>query len=270
MDEGKFPWKEVGKGVYITWCLSAFGVAVLFWSTWSRYVAESELSDGNHLSDGQLALYIAFIFLVGFPAFFVFFGCHYLVILAAKLHRHDLLCFAAAMTQAMESDGEASDVVLRLKEYELLVTAQLCYASRTWVSFMVYEAAFYGLFNLIAVLFLVSQNAESDMWSGGLMTASVLIVLVLAPMAQVSETFEDDVLRQALNNPTTLKGSQKHFGQQFLPHLKSLQWGFRVGGIVITQSLITQIAGTLLIGFVTIATSMVQAKFESHLDTSIL
>merc|ERR1712008_173002 len=77
----------------------------------------------------------------------------------------------------------------------------------------------------------VSSNHTVGLWC--LLLPSVLLVALLGlPMARVSETFEYDVLR-ALNTPIVLKHAQRHLGQQLLPHLRSLGWGFRVGGSVI-------------------------------------
>merc|ERR1711972_361110 len=65
----------------------------------------------------------------------------------------------------------------------------------------------------------------------------VLLVLSVSlglPIASVAETFEHDVLR-SLNNPVVVRNAQKHFGQQMLGHLHTLEWGFRVGGSVVNM-----------------------------------
>ena len=58
---------------------------------------------------------------------FVFFGSHYLVVLTARLHRHDLLCYAGAVANAMDGDGVAGDVVQTLKKLELSLTLSFLY-----------------------------------------------------------------------------------------------------------------------------------------------
>merc|ERR1719291_355634 len=100
----------------------------------------------------------------------------------------------------------------------------------------------------------MTGNDPTLFWLWLLVLLSALIVILLSQMAAVAETFHYDVLR-ALNNPSMLKEAQKYFGQQLLSHLNTLEWGFRVGGIVICPRLVSQIAFTLLIGIVTSASS---------------
>merc|ERR1711920_1118392 len=66
------------------------------------------------------------------------------------------------------------------------------------------------------------------------------------PLALVAETIEYDVLR-ALNTPTILRQAQNHIGQQMLPHLINLEWGFRFGGCVINTKIVMHIACALAI-----------------------
>merc|ERR1712060_147025 len=86
--------------------------------------------------------------------------------------------------------------------------------------------------------------------------AVVLLVVgnaaVAFPIARVAETFEYDVLR-ALNRPEVVRSAQRHFGQQFLSHLKTLEWGFRAGGTVISMRIIAQFFMGLII---TVSTAM--------------
>merc|ERR1712187_82551 len=84
-------------------------------------------------------------------------------------------------------------------------------------------------------------------------TTVVLAVIVMVlgfPLAQVAETFEYDVLR-GLNNPATLNKAQKHFGQQLLPHLTTLEWGFRIGGVVIKMKLLMGVCSAIGITVIT-------------------
>merc|ERR1712217_78358 len=91
--------------------------------------------------------------------------------------------------------------------------------------------------------------------AGTLVICLVAMLMVAVPIASVAETFEYDVVRY-LNNPFVLKGVQKHFGQQFLPHLKALDWGFRLGGSVISLKMVASVATGLA---VTIAATVTQA-----------
>merc|ERR1711879_310579 len=73
--------------------------------------------------------------------------------------------------------------------------------------------------------------------------------VILFAMAFVAETFEYDVLR-ALNTPFLLKQAQMYFGQQLLPHLNILEWGFRFGGSVLSARNVTNIVTGLFVGLV--------------------
>merc|ERR1712060_893681 len=66
------------------------------------------------------------------------------------------------------------------------------------------------------------------------------------PLALVAETVEYDVIR-ALNTPAILRQAQKHLGQQMLPHLTNLEWGFRFGGAVINTRIVMQVACALAV-----------------------
>jgi hypothetical protein len=262
MDERQIPWQQLVNSVRMTWCLSVCGVALTYSFLWPMNVTpflDARLALGSASSLGLclgLAQFITF-----FPFCFVFYGSHFLVFFASSLHRHELLCYAGAMVKAIEGDGAASDVVPSLKKLELMMTARLRHGSRTWVRFTVYEVLCSGAWVLISAMFLVSRS-DSGMWLARLVLASTIIVVLLAPLAAVSETFEYDVLK-ALNNPSILKGAQKYFGQQLLAHLNSLDWGFRVGGVVIGQRFLAQITTPLLIGILTAVSSTLQSNFES-------
>merc|ERR1711988_2070439 len=97
--------------------------------------------------------------------------------------------------------------------------------------------------------------------SGQGILAFVLFVGALCltyPLALVAETIEYDVLR-ALNTPTILRQTQKHIGQQLVPHLTNLEWGFRIGGSVINTRIVMNIAAALA---VTILTTFTQAASD--------
>jgi len=126
----------------------------------------------------------------------------------------------------------------------------------------VYEIFVGGSWLLVAGVYVLTGSDDTNRWLGSLVWGSALIIIMLAPMAAVAETFEYDVLR-ALNNPSMLKGAQKYLGQQLLPHLTTLEWGFRVGGIVINPRLVSQVAVTLIVGVVTTAGNVLQTKLSN-------
>merc|ERR1711920_1220118 len=87
---------------------------------------------------------------------------------------------------------------------------------------------------------------------------TVVIVSLAAPLARVAETFEYEVYR-ALNNPVVMRESQRHFGQQFLTHLRTLDWGFRFGGTVISVKIVMHITVAMV---VTVFTTVGQAMLD--------
>merc|ERR1712238_214277 len=83
------------------------------------------------------------------------------------------------------------------------------------------------------------------------------------PLAAVAETFEYDVLKW-LNNVSVLRDAQKYIGQQTLPHLHALDWGFRFGGSVINSRTVSNVVvgmAAALLG------TLGQAIFELSTDT---
>merc|ERR1711933_315110 len=98
------------------------------------------------------------------------------------------------------------------------------------------EILFCEACSVVSAMLLLSGN-HTIAWLGVLVLASTIVVVLLLPLAAVAETFEYDVVK-ALSNPSILKGAQKVFGQQLLAHLHSLDWGFRIGGVVISTSFV--------------------------------
>merc|ERR1712217_257588 len=95
----------------------------------------------------------------------------------------------------------------------------------------------------------------------------ILLALALSlatPLAATAETFDFDVLR-ALNNPLVMQKAQKHFGQQLLNHIILLEWGFRLGGTVITVKMVRDIITAMCLAMVTTVSQafFAQANFVS-------
>merc|ERR1712228_1121841 len=124
-------------------------------------------------------------------------------------------------------------------------------ASTTWVRFTVIEILLFGFVALLSCTrLLLSETRLTYDWSVALAFTTFCLILLSAPLAAVAETWEYDVLR-ALNNPSALHHAQRHFGEQLLDHLRTLDWGFRVGGTVINNRMVVQIATALIITSVT-------------------
>lgn len=176
--------------------------------------------------------------------------------LFAQLHRHDLLWYASALSETLERSDPRNDPLPALKMLEQLVGAHLRHASDTWVYQVLRNIGTFGVVIAVLVSHLLSGNVDQsivllNVW---LLLGSLLAIYGNAfPLASVAETFDYDVLR-ALNNPIVLHHAQKYFGQQFLAHLHTLHWGFRIGGVVINKDGVAKVIGAVAIAC-TVATS---------------
>merc|ERR1740121_1129099 len=207
----------------------------------------------NVMDDSQMVVWIIIFLRIPMECIFgyVAIGIHALVFHVSKLHEHDLKCYAGAMVKAMPR-ADSSLVMPSLMKLEFTVSARLRYASTTWVRFTVLEILLVGIVALVACsrLLLSDTTGFTSGWIMILVTTSLLVLVLSTPLAAVAETFEYDVLR-ALNKPSVIKHSQQHFGQQLLGHLQTLDWGFRVGGTVISKKMVVHIATALIIAAVT-------------------
>jgi hypothetical protein len=244
-----FQWESLRFSALLAWCapvIIAFSKGV-----YGSLQMMSVLHDSNNTA-------VRIMFFLGIPMNFIFtsvgIGIHALVFLASKLHEHDLMCYAGAMVKAMPS-ADSSLVTRSLKKLEFTVSARLRYASTTWVRFTVLEIILSGMWALAACARLLMAHEQVSTrstygWIMILVVASSFVLVLSAPLAAVAETFEYDVLK-SLNNPSVLKHAQQHFGQQLLAHLRTLDWGFRVGGTVISNRMVVNVATVLVITSVT-------------------
>merc|ERR1712110_1335406 len=86
-----------------------------------------------------------------------------------------------------------------------------------------------------SVLFKEATSMADFVLEGFIMLVCLGLCALLGwPLASVAETFEYDVLRW-LNNVSVLHHARKYIGDQTLPHLHALDWGFRFAGSVISS-----------------------------------
>lgn len=144
---------------------------------------------------------------------------------------------------------------------EELITARLRKASETWVFATARAVFFFAVSTLIVVAHLLSERSKTESPTGlaryiAIVLLSLMLIAVTGlPLAQVAEVFEYDVLR-ALNTPLVVQRAQRHFGHQLLPHLHTLEWGFRLGGTVINMRMVVSLFfGSML----TVAASVSQS-----------
>merc|ERR1711920_1172133 len=241
-----FPWENVRIAAFVAWCFP--GIVVILRAMYSARVTLQEVK-----GDSKMAVSVIFFLRIPMDITFTFagIGIHAMVFLVSKLHEHDLMCYAGAMNKAVPRD-DSSVVVPSLRKLEFTISARLRHASTTWVRFTVLEILLFGTWALVACarLLLSETSSSSGGWIAILVLTSSLVLVLSAPLAAVAETFEYAVLR-ALNNPSVLHLAQQHFGEQLLDHLRALDWGFRVGGTVINNKMVAQVALAMVITSVT-------------------
>ena len=135
------------------------------------------------------------------------------------------------------------DPIPELKELEALVTSRLRMASNSWVRRSMLTAIAAGaLFVAMAFVSVYEDRTPKILLS--IAVVGACLCAIVWSLASVSETFEYDVLL-VLNNPMALSRAQRYIGQQMLPHLQHLNWGFRFCGSVINTRAVSAIALTM-------------------------
>merc|ERR1712008_354225 len=178
------------------------------------------------------------------------------VFMLSKLHAYELLCYARATAELLESSEAPLPF---LNEVEALIGARFRRASQTWAAATVRCIAVACLICVFLMLQIVAGRSSGmdALWCFAAAAMYLTLVVLLGmPLARVAEVFEYDVLR-ALNTPLVINHSQKHLGQQLLSHLSTLGWGFRIGGTVVNMRLVSSIVMVALTSSVAIASKKV-------------
>eukprot|EP00929_Paragymnodinium_shiwhaense_P103774 TRINITY_DN6752_c0_g2_i1.p1 TRINITY_DN6752_c0_g2~~TRINITY_DN6752_c0_g2_i1.p1 ORF type:complete len:626 (-),score=76.78 TRINITY_DN6752_c0_g2_i1:337-2214(-) len=183
-------------------------------------------------------------------AHITFFAAMWLVHTLCFFHTHEMFWYSGVLASSLDSDDDEGFLYV-LTQAERLVTARLRAASLSWVaSAMVFFLAsallllvnlvyvFVGLEDFTVYITLATTVYGTILFSG------------LLPFAQVAEAYEHDVFRR-LNLTEYCNKSQAYFGQQFLTHLRSLDWGFRVGGVTINMHFFSRLVSAAGLGVVT-------------------
>jgi len=262
-----FDWSGTCSSVYVLWAMILV-VTLCSLVQFATYILMHNTSDELSEQGEQVLSRLDFtLTILSLPVRLwwqaVMFGNCWMVNFASRFHRHDLLSFANSMAAALEVDDIRFNPVRQLKKLECMVTNRLRHASATWVRLVVVNifAYLFGFIFLAASLvFGKNLPIRSIGLTAFVMMVTLGVMLALgAPLASVAETFEYDVLR-ALNNPLVLCHARRHIGDQMLPHLQFLEWGFRFSGAVITSRRIS----TIMLGLVTTLVGTVgQAIFDA-------
>jgi len=198
-----------------------------------------------------------------------FAGYIWLSMIVCSLHRFDLTCYEKAVSRALESVASPSYCSLVLLKIEGHITQRLQHASETWVSVVVRSiCVLWACFGLgVAGLISLPRKQPRTVVPNAMIAAVCAITgIVLAyPLASLNVFFDVHV-RRSLNNPQILHSAQRIFGQQFLVHVKELDWGFRIGSNTINMNGIAKVALAL---FITSMATLGQA-LVSHSRTHLI
>jgi hypothetical protein len=249
-----YPWESTIRGLVVSISIAVlFGLVVSGFSilpmlqgkaAWQVILASPQSTVDLLLGYSLKVLGFASAFVAGPLIVVVSCVCVWLLWLSTHLHEYDLVCYAAALHCSMlEDDASAPDPVPLLEQVEEAITVRLRLASESWVGSISRVAGSAAVVCLLHIcyFFTVDPAALSSgtmlqliFWAA---TSFAIPFILVMPMANVAETFQWDVIK-VLNTPLMVQRSQKYFGQQFLEHITTVDWGFRRWGRVISPKLV--------------------------------
>lgn len=256
----KWPELQIAFCTFVV-CVALIG-ALLLAKCGLKYRRHYEVSE---IDEWRAWWVIPLLDVVGLPAALVWlanvYGLAWLSIFAGKLHRFDLRKYSRTLAAAVEATGTHDDILHVLKKYEATVTRRLRLASRAWVRYEVLIVALNSGVGLCVCMAVFLQESV-DIFGAAVLFLGILSsnVQVCYSLTLVADTFEYDVLKD-LNNPVVMNRVQKYMGQQFLHHIKTLDWGFRFGGTVLNTRLAMQLTVPLAVG-------ILSALFKLLLDNT--
>lgn len=184
----------------------------------------------------------------------------WLIHVTGVLYQQDLFDYAAAVLHICEQNVSSEDTVDKLSEIESRITHRFRQANASGVGPIV-GSALYGMFMalLCTMLLVVTPNLG---WALRFECILYLVMgltiqfAVIRQLTAVAETHEYDVLRE-LNNPRTISQSRGLIGELLLTHLQSLGWGFRFGGSLIDNRMLSSSFGGLIVAAIAAIGQMV-------------
>mmetsp|Transcript_89983 Transcript_89983/g.237416 ORF Transcript_89983/g.237416 Transcript_89983/m.237416 type:complete len:117 (-) Transcript_89983:421-771(-) len=93
----------------------------------------------------------------------------------------------------------------------------------------------------------------------------IVMISQFFPFAAVAEVYEYDLLR-TLNKPQVLHKVMKHLGQQMLPHLHTLDWGFKIGQTMINMKLVINLIMGMSLALITTVGSALMSTIDLRSD----
>lgn len=270
MTQRGFCWHEIQRSIRTWQLLCMLGVsAAIFRDLWAWMGGHHEFQHSHLFSPSGWRIALV-VYAVSRPCIIVVgavgsaIPC--MIYLAAKMHRHDLLGYAGFIVKMLEENGPDFDPVPSMRKLEHTLTARLRQASKGWVRCTCLNTLVLFVFVILQIMKSFSKGDENHILLYDMVFSltflSVVIVYILYCLAMVADTYEHDVL-VALNTPVVLSRVQRHFGQQFLPHLRTLNWGFRCGGTVICPELVGKMVMALLIASIVSCGRVVASNWTS-------
>eukprot|EP00929_Paragymnodinium_shiwhaense_P014620 TRINITY_DN12254_c0_g3_i1.p1 TRINITY_DN12254_c0_g3~~TRINITY_DN12254_c0_g3_i1.p1 ORF type:complete len:608 (-),score=63.36 TRINITY_DN12254_c0_g3_i1:81-1904(-) len=181
--------------------------------------------------------------------YFAVFAAMWLLPTLCAFHTHEMVWYSGILASSLDSVDDG--LIYVLTQAEKLVTARLRSASTSWVSaaFAFFLAGGLWIATAMVYVFLGLQTLNVRL-AFAIVVYGVILVVGILPFAQVAEAYEHEVFRR-MNLTEYCKKAQPYYGQQFLMHLRTLDWGFRVGGVTINMHFFSRLVTALALGLIT-------------------
>jgi len=205
-------------------------------------------------------LSIAFLFFLVIGHIWV---CHF----ACEAHCMNMKRYAGAVVRAVQGDLDMKKVVSAFSELEKTISYDLLHASQTWVAYIVSMITGVGVILLVGIALLLKDVTKGPAAASVHMLISIVILCSLFvfssswPLVMVRASYETDV-RRSLNCPQVMRDATELFSSQLLDHLHYLNWGFEVGGVVLSVSIFTDFGKNVVLALC-VAVSNAAFKFAS-------
>mmetsp|Transcript_42867 Transcript_42867/g.91933 ORF Transcript_42867/g.91933 Transcript_42867/m.91933 type:complete len:613 (-) Transcript_42867:630-2468(-) len=235
--------------------------------------SDSELALGSMTSACEGVHYFAYPFFL--LALLLAWMILWVIRLLCNLHIVELRWFAENVAATLESDNAQNkeDLLFELDSVESKITRRFITASHGWVFTVATCVSAVGVVWLAGLGFLVTTGISSLHTLDVIEVVALLFLMTCTmgwsflPFAKVAEVHEYDLLR-TLNKPQILFRAMPLFGQQMLPHLHTLEWGFKIGQTIINMRLVVNVLGAVAITCITTIGAAVIATMSGSTATA--
>eukprot|EP00929_Paragymnodinium_shiwhaense_P014618 TRINITY_DN12254_c0_g1_i1.p1 TRINITY_DN12254_c0_g1~~TRINITY_DN12254_c0_g1_i1.p1 ORF type:complete len:600 (-),score=48.44 TRINITY_DN12254_c0_g1_i1:12-1811(-) len=225
------------------------------WTTFEYFVTSdtpcqlAASSSEDYVFDELCVKIVPVVILTQIPAYFSFFSSMWLLHALCAFHTHEMVWYSGILAKSLDSDDDG--LVHMLTQAERMVTARLHSASTSWVSAALVFFFAGGLWLVTALIYIFfGLQALGIRIASAIVVYGCILVAGILPFAKVAEAYEHEVFRR-MNLTEYCKKAQPYYGQQFLMHLRSLDWGFRIGGSTINMNFFTRLVTAIALALVT-------------------